>query len=76
MSALGPASHLCSRKFGGGGRPLASIFEAEGAERYSQGPGTLRHECVLPVRRYRRGRAGDPKRVSERCLQVRRPRAD
>jgi hypothetical protein len=36
---VGPRVALCSRKSGGGGRPLASIFEAEGAERGSQGPG-------------------------------------
>jgi hypothetical protein len=31
---------LCSRNSGGGGRPLASIFEAEGAERAKIGSGT------------------------------------
>ena len=38
-----------SRKSGGGGRPLASIFEAEGAERGSQGPGWLYGTQIIAV---------------------------
>jgi hypothetical protein len=35
----GPRRTVCSRKSGGGGRHLGSIFEAEGAERAKIGSG-------------------------------------
>jgi hypothetical protein len=35
----GPASHCAAASLAAAGRPLGSIFEAEGAARFSQGPG-------------------------------------